>query len=588
MFDVRKVREDFPILHQQVHGKPLVYLDNAATTQKPRAVIDRLVRFYETENSNIHRGVYALSQRATGAYEEAREKVARFLNAPHAREIIFTRGTTEAINLVASSFGRRFLGKGNEIILSTLEHHSNIVPWQLAAEQSGATIRVIPINNAGELDMDEFRRLLSPKTKIVSVVHVSNSLGSVNDVKTISSLAHQVGAKVLVDGAQWVAHHPTDVQSIGCDFYAFSGHKLLGPTGIGALWGRSEILEQMPPYQGGGDMIESVAFEKTTYADLPNKFEAGTPDIAGVVGLGAAIDYIQSLGFANFEPHEAALLKRATELLQAIPGVRLIGTAAKKGGVVSFVIQDPVIASLDVGTRLDHMGMAVRTGHHCCQPVMQRMGVPATIRASFAFYNTVEEVDALAAGVKQIVEEERAKQAKKTKPVASSQTIALKFPEPTAASPQAAADKLIDVFQMVDDWTERYGIIISMGEKLPPMPIELKTEANRVRGCQSTVHLFARKRPDTADGIDFIADSDADIVRGLIAILEKTLAGQSAREILAFDIEGFLKQLGLDQNLSMGRRNGLASMIQRIRKYAEVLQEPASRDTGFQPVPTAH
>jgi len=586
MLDVAKIREDFPILYQQVHGKPLVYLDNAATTQKPRAVIDRLVRFYETENSNIHRGVYALSQRATGAYEEAREKVAKFLNAPHTREIIFTRGTTEAINLVASSFGRRFLGKGDEIIVSTLEHHSNIVPWQLAAEQSCAVIRVIPINDAGELDMDEFRRLLNAKTKIVSVVHVSNSLGSVNDVKTISSLAHDVGAKVLVDGAQWVAHHPTDVQSIGCDFYAFSGHKLLGPTGIGALWGRSEILEQMPPYQGGGDMIESVAFEKTTYADLPNKFEAGTPDIAGVVGLGAAIDYIQSLGFAKFEPHEAALLKRATELLRAIPGVRLIGTAAQKGGVVSFVIEDPVIASLDVGTRLDHMGIAVRTGHHCCQPVMERMGVPATVRASVAFYNTVEEVEALAAGVKQIVEEERAKKAKKTKLATSSQTITLKFPEPTAVSPKAAADDLIDVFQMVDDWTERYGIIISMGEKLPPMPVELKTEANRVRGCQSTVHLFARKRPDTADGIDFIADSDADIVRGLIAILEKTLAGQSAREILAFDIEGFLKQLGLDQNLSMGRRNGLASMIQRIRKYAEALQ--SSRDTGLQPVPTAH
>jgi len=414
---------------------------------------------------------------------------------------------------------------------------------------------------------------------------VSNSLGSVNDVKTISALAHEVGAKVLVDGAQWVAHHPTDVQFIGCDFYAFSGHKLLGPTGIGALWGRSELLEKLPPYQGGGDMIESVTFEKTTYADLPNKFEAGTPDIAGVVGLGAAIDYIQSVGFSNFEPHEAALLKRATELLQAIPGVRLVGTAHNKGGVVSFVIEDPVVASLDVGTRLDHMGIAVRTGHHCCQPVMQRMGVPATIRASVAFYNTIEEVEALAAGVRQIVEEERAKQAKKAVTPASFQAITLKFPEPSAVSPQVAADGLIDVFQMVDDWTERYGIIISMGEKLPPMPVELKSEANRVRGCQSTVHLFARKRPNTADGIDFIADSDADIVRGLIAILEKTLAGQSAREILAFDIEGFLKQLGLDQNLSMGRRNGLASMIQRIRKYAEAL---APRDTGLQAVPAAH
>jgi cysteine desulfurase/selenocysteine lyase len=588
MFDVAKIREDFPILHQEVHGKPLVYLDNAATTQKPRAVIDRLVRFYETENANIHRGVYALSQRATNAYEEAREKVARFLNAPHTREIIFTRGTTEAINLVASSFGRRFLNPGDEVILSTLEHHSNIVPWQLAAEQAGAVIRVIPMNDHGELDLDEYRRLLSPRAKIVSVVHVSNSLGTVNDVKHISALAHEWGAKVLVDGAQWVAHHPTDVQSIGCDFYAFSGHKLLGPTGIGALWGRSDILEQMPPYQGGGDMIESVTFEKTTYADLPNKFEAGTPDIAGVVGLGAAVDYIQGLGFAHFEPHEARLLTRATDLLKAIPGVRLIGTAQNKGGVVSFVIEDPIIASLDVGTRLDQMGIAVRTGHHCCQPVMARMGVPATIRASVAFYNTIEEVESLAAGVRQIVEEEKAKQSRKpAKPAAaSSNAIPLRFPEPAAASPRAAADNLIDLFQMVDDWTDRYGMIISMGEKLPPMPIELKTEANRVRGCQSTVHLFARKRPETDDAIDFIADSDADIVRGLIAILEKTLAGQSARDILAFDIEGFFKQLGLDQNLSMGRRNGLASMIQRIRKYAQALQ--SSRDAGFQPVPATH
>lgn len=577
-FDVNRIRDDFPILHQQVHGKPLVYLDNAATTQKPRAVIDRLVRYYETENANIHRGVYALSQRATNAYEEAREKVARFLNAPHTHEIIFTRGTSEAINLVAASFGRAFLEPGDEIIVSALEHHSNIVPWQLIAGQTGAVIRVIPINDAGDLLLDEYQRLLNPKTKIVSVVHVSNSLGTVNDVKRITDLAHAVGAKVLVDGAQWVAHHPTDVQAIGCDFYAFSGHKLLGPTGIGALWGRSDVLNAMPPYQGGGDMIESVRFEKTTYAALPNKFEAGTPDIAGVIGLGAAIDYVQSLGFASFEPHEAALLARATKLLSEIKGVRLIGTADKKGGVVSFVIEDPQIASLDVGTRLDHMGIAVRTGHHCCQPVMQRMGVPATVRASVAFYNTLEEIDALAAGVRQIVEEERVKQSRRSAAAAPapSQGSPLRFPEPAASSPRAAADDLIGVFEMLDDWADRYQYIISLGDKLPPMPPELKTETNRVHGCQSTVHLFARKHPGSADAIDFLADSDADIVRGLIGILEKVLAGQSAREILAFDIEGFFKQLGLDQNLSMGRRNGLASMIQRIRAYAKALQPTAA------------
>jgi cysteine desulfurase/selenocysteine lyase len=577
VFNVEKVRADFPILHTAVRGKPLIYLDNGATTQKPQAVIDRISRFYQTENANIHRGVYELSQRATEAYEEARQKIARFLHAPQAREIIFTRGTTEGINLVASSFGRRFLRAGDEIVLSAMEHHSNIVPWQLVAEQTGAVIRVIPMNDAGELMLGEYESLLNPRTKIVAVVHVSNSLGTVNDVERIVKSAHRVGAKVLIDGAQWVAHHPTDVQSIGCDFYVFSGHKLFGPTGIGALWGRAEVLEQMPPYQGGGDMIESVTFEKTTYAALPNKFEAGTPDIAGAVGLGAAIDYLQSIGFENFEPHEAELLKHATERLGAIPGLRIIGTADKKGGVVSFVIDDPPISSLDLGTRLDQLGIAVRTGHHCCQPVMDRMGVPATVRASIAHYNTREEIDALAAGVRQVIAEQSARRPRPTAPQAGA-TLRLEFPEPAGASPQAVADELTDLFDFLGDWNEqRYPQVIEMGDKLPPMPAELKIEPNRVRGCQSTVHLFARKRPDTEDGVDFIADSDADIVRGLIAILERLFAGQSAREILAFDIESFLKRLGLDQALTMGRRNGLASMIQRIRSYAQAMAsaEPA-------------
>jgi cysteine desulfurase/selenocysteine lyase len=575
MFDVAKIRDDFPILREKAHGKPLVYLDNAATTQKPRAVIDRLVRYYETENANIHRGVYELSQRATSAYESAREKVATFVNAPDSSEVIFNRGSTEGINLVASSFGRTFLKPGDEIILSAMEHHSNIVPWQIIAGQTGATIRVIPMNDAGELMLDEFERLLSPKTRIVSVVHVSNSLGTVNDVRRIAQLAHQVGANVLVDGAQWVAHHPTDVQEFGCDFYVFSGHKLLGPTGIGALWGRAELLNQMPPYQGGGDMIESVTFEKTTYAALPSKFEAGTPDIAGAIGLGAAIDYIQSIGFEAFEPHEAMLLDRATKLLNEIPGVRLIGTAQKKGGVVSFVIEEPFISSLDVGTQLDHEGIAVRTGHHCCQPVMERMGVPATVRASVALYNTIEEIEVFARSVRRIVVAERAKKSKRAAPATASKP-ALAFPEPAAASPEAAANELIELFEALDDWTDRYQYIISLGEKLPSMPPELKSDANRVRGCMSTVHLFARRKPGTEDGLDFLADSDAEIVRGLIGILEKVFAGQSAREIIAFDIENLFKQLGLDQNLSMGRRNGLASMIQRIRAYAGVLAGPAA------------
>ncbi|HXE52475.1 MAG TPA: SufS family cysteine desulfurase [Tepidisphaeraceae bacterium] len=575
MFDVHKIREDFPILRQQVHGKPLAYLDNAATTQKPRAVIDRLVRYYESENANIHRGVYELSQRATTAYEEARGKVARFLNAPESAEVIFTRGTTEAINLVASSFGRAFLKRGDEIILSAMEHHSNIVPWQLVAEQTGAVIRVIPMNDAGELLMDEYERLLNNRTRIVSVVHVSNSLGTVNDVKRITELAHRTGARVLIDGAQWVAHHRTDVRDLGCDFYAFSGHKLFGPTGIGALWGRRELLETMPPYHGGGDMIESVTFEKTIYAQLPNRFEAGTPDIAGAIGLGAAIDYIQSIGFESFEAHEAALLKHATQQLSKIPGLRLIGTANKKGGVISFVVDDPPISSLDLGTRLDHLGIAVRTGHHCCQPVMDRMRVPATVRASVTLYNTIEEIDALVAGIRRIIADEGSRKSKSQARPAPSR-LALQFPEPAAASPQSAAEKLIEDFDFMGDWDEKYQYLISLGDKLPFMPPDLKTEANRVRGCQSTVHLFARRRPGTDDELDFLADSDADIVRGLIAVLEMVFAGQSAREVLAFDIEAFLKRLGLDQYLSMGRRNGLASMIQRIRAFASAFTGAAA------------
>jgi cysteine desulfurase/selenocysteine lyase len=566
MFNLSKIRDDFPILHTAAHGKPLVYLDNGATTQKPKAVIDRIVRYYETENANIHRGVYELSQKSTAAYEHARAVVARFVHASDTGEIIFTRGTTESINLVAATFGRQILTKGDEIILSAMEHHSNIVPWQIIADEAGAKIRVIPMNDAGELLLDEYEQLLSDRTKIVSVVHVSNSLGTINDVKRIAELAHRVGATVLIDGAQWVAHHPTDVQDIGCDFYAFSGHKLFGPTGIGVLWGRRSLLEQMPPYQGGGDMIESVTFAKTTYAGLPNKFEAGTPDISGVVGLAAAIEYVESIGFRAFEPYEAELLRYATEKLSGIAGLRIIGTAGRKGGVLSFVIIDPPISLLDVGTRLDQLGIAVRTGHHCCQPVMDRMGIPATIRASVAMYNTKEEIDALVTGLRKILADESARKATAQPEQARS---GLHFPDPVASSPQAAADALIEDFVFLGDWDERYQYLIALGEKLPIFPPELKIESNRVRGCQSTVHLVARKRPGSDDALDFIADSDADIVRGLIGILERLFAGQSSREILAFDLESFFSRIGLDKNLSMGRRNGLASMIQRIRAYSQ-------------------
>lgn len=400
-FDVSRIRDDFPILKQRVHGKPLVYFDNGATSQKPQAVIDAIAHYYAAENSNIHRGVHLLSERATAAYEAAREKIRGFVNAKSDNEIIFVRGTTEAINLVAQSYGRSFLRAGDEIIVSAMEHHSNIVPWQMLCEQVGARLRVIPINHDGEIVMDEYRRLLNDKTKFVSVTHVSNALGTVVPVKEIVALAHERSVPVLLDGAQAAPHLNIDVQDLDCDFYAFSGHKVFGPTGVGVLYGRAELLDKMPPYQGGGDMISLVTFEKTHYNVLPYKFEAGTPHIAGGIGFGAAIDYLQGLDWQQVEAHERGLLTYATEALNKIDAVRLIGTATEKAGVVSFVIEH--VHAHDVGTILDQEGVAIRAGHHCAMPVMQRFGVPATARASFAFYNTIEEVDVMVQAIHRVL-----------------------------------------------------------------------------------------------------------------------------------------------------------------------------------------
>ncbi len=401
-FDVQRVRRDFPILNQRVHGKPLVYLDNAATTQKPQAVIDAMVRSYAEENANIHRGVHLLSERATRAYEEAREKVRGFLNAPDAREIIFVRGTTEAINMVAQTFGRANIGRGDEVLITEMEHHSNIVPWQLVCEEKGAQLKVIPITDEGELRLDLVDSLITDRTRMVAVVHVSNSLGTINPVAAIVEKAHARGVPVLVDGAQAVAHMPVDVQALGCDFYALSGHKLFGPTGIGVLWGRLPLLEKMPPYQGGGDMISSVTFKKTTYNVVPNKFEAGTPNIAGSVGLGAAIDYLKAIDFAAMHAYENELLAYGTQALTAVPGIRIVGTASNKASILSFVMED--VHPHDIGTILDQAGVAIRTGHHCTQPLMERMGVPATARASLALYNTKEEIDALVGALARVRE----------------------------------------------------------------------------------------------------------------------------------------------------------------------------------------
>ncbi|MDE0514481.1 MAG: cysteine desulfurase [Gammaproteobacteria bacterium] len=396
-FPVHSYRADFPVLARKVRDKPLVYLDNAATAQKPRQVLETLDEYYRGYNSNIHRGVHTLSELATEAYESARKKIQTFINAASHQEIIFVRGTTEGINLVAQSYGRSRLGAGDEIIVSEMEHHSNIVPWQLLCEQTGALLKVIPINDAGELDMDEYKNLLGDNTRIVAVGHVSNALGTINPVAEITALAHAAGAVTVIDGAQAAPHTRLDVAALDCDFYAFSGHKLFGPTGIGVLYGKQALLDAMPPYHGGGDMIKMVTFEKTLYNDLPCKFEAGTPYIAGVIGLGAAVDYVNEVDMDRIRDYEHDLLQYATLAAADVQGLKPIGTAAQKAGILSFVMDG--IHPHDLGTILDHEGIAIRTGHHCAMPVMERYGIPATARASFAFYNTREEVDKLVAGI---------------------------------------------------------------------------------------------------------------------------------------------------------------------------------------------
>ncbi len=573
VFNVQRLREDFPILGQKVRGKPLAYLDNAATAQKPRAVLDALQLYYSADNANIHRAVHLLSERATQAYEQARVKVKSFLRASDEREIIFVRGTTEGINLVAQTYGRKNVREGDEILITAMEHHSNIVPWQMLCEEKGARLRVAPVSDVGELRMDEFEKLLTARTRLVAVAHVSNALGTVNPVQRIVELAHARGVPVLVDGAQSVMHMPVNVRELGCDFFVFSGHKVFGPTGVGVLYGRETLLEAMPPWQGGGDMIQSVSFEKTTYKSLPNKFEAGTPHIAGVIGLGAAIDYLEDLDWEAVAAYEDALLRHATDRLRQIPGLRILGDAAHKLGVISFVVEDPPISALDIGVKLDLEGIAVRTGHHCCQPLMERFGVPGTVRASLAMYNTMEEVDRLADVLQEIV----AEAADRTTPSGGTSTHSsdaflaapeCEYPAARADSPQAAAEEMAEVFEFLEDWPARYEQIIDLGRKLPPLPAHLKTDANRIRGCQATVHMSLRQRPDERSVVEFLAHADAEIVNGLIALLEWLFSGQKADQIVAFDVEGFFRRVGLDQHLSLNRRNGLDAMVRQIRKFA--------------------
>ena len=400
--EARRLRSQFPAINQEVRGKPLVYLDNAATSQKPQSVIDAISDYYARYNANVHRGLHALSEMATAEYEGARAKVRSFINAAEDHEIIFVRGTTDGINLVAGSYGPANVGPGDEIVISEMEHHSNIVPWQMLCQQSGAELKVVPFNEDGELLIDEYERILGPRTKLVAMAHTSNALGTINPVKTIVEMAHARDIPVLIDGAQAVPHGPVDMQDLDCDFFTFSSHKVFGPTGMGVLYGKAEILDAMPPYQGGGDMIKSVTFEKTIYNDLPYKFEAGTPNIAGAIGLGAAIDYVESVGMARIFDYEKSLLHYAHEALSSIERVRILGTAREKAGVVSFLLDG--IHAHDVGTILDTEGVAIRTGHHCAQPVMQHFGIPATARASLAFYNTRSDIDALVKGLDKVIE----------------------------------------------------------------------------------------------------------------------------------------------------------------------------------------
>ena len=567
-FDPARVQADFPILSTTVHGRTLVYLDNGATTQKPRQVIEAIERYYRSENANIHRGVYQLSQTATRLYEDARRTVAAFIGAADEREVIFTRGTTDGINLVAASWGRANLHAGDQVVVSAMEHHSNIVPWQMACQQAGAELKVIPMTDAGELRMDAYADLLaSGRVRFVAVTHLSNALGTVNDAKRISTMAHAAGAKVLIDGAQWVAHAPTDVRDYGCDFYVFSGHKLFGPTGIGVLYGRRDVLEAMPPYQGGGDMVERVTFEKTTYAALPNKFEAGTPNIAGAVGLAAAVDYVTGIGFDAFADHEHHLLADATAKLSAIPGVRIIGTAPAKASVISFVVDDPPIGSYDIGVALDRDGVAVRTGHHCCQPVMDRMGISATTRASLAMYNTTADVDALAASLAKLVDAERAKAP--VKPVAPKQDVT--YAPASAESPAVAAQALADDFEFLGDAESRNGYVMDLGNGLPDYFELLKKATPRVAGCMSEVYLVARRSPADPARVEFVADANSAIVRGLIAVLQRLFAGQRAADVLAFDVNAYFDRIGLGSFISGQRRNGLEGMIRRLREFAATM-----------------
>ena len=546
-----KARADFPALQQRVHGKPLVFLDSAASSLKPRSVVNRLAHYYAVEHSNVHRGVHILSQVATDHFEGARRQIARYLNAAHTHEIIFTRGTTEAINLVADTFGRSRIGPGDEILVTGMEHHSNMVPWQMLCQERGAKLNIIPVDERGELEIEHLDSLLSSRTQLVSVTHVSNTLGTVTPLREIIAAAHARDIPVLVDGAQAAPHCRIDVQELDCDFYCLSGHKVYGPTGIGVLYGKEALLNAIPPWQGGGDMIQSVTYDTFTHDTLPHQFEAGTPHIAGVIGLAAAFDYMEKVGIEAIGAHEAELLKYTHEKLLDLGGVRLIGTATHKAGVISFLVDHA--HPYDVGKLLDEQGIAVRVGHHCTMPLMMRLGIPGTVRASLGLYNTREDIDRLVEGVRSAQVQ---LSAIKTR-VHATPTVNGSFRERERA--------LLDDFALFESSDEKREYLMELGENLPAYDAAFRTEDYRINGCQSMVWLRTEQQEDC---LHFLADSDALITKGMIALMVYLLTGMTPQAIYDLDLDSVIARIGLPSLVTARRKNGLASMAARIKRDA--------------------
>ena len=555
--DHAQIRADFPTLHQQVYGQPLIYLDSAASSLKPQCVIDRLANYYANEHSNVHRGVHYLSQHATDQYESARKRVAQFIGAPSERSVIFTRGTTEAINLVAATYGRKYIRSGNEILTTVMEHHSNLVPWQLLAKERGAQLRVLDVSLAGTISIDVLVRQMNDRTRLLVLAHVSNSLGTLHPVEEIIAEAHKRNIAVLLDGAQGLPHLPLDMQALDCDFYCASSHKAYGPTGTGFLYGKEEILNDMPPWHGGGDMIEEVHRTSSTWAEIPHKFEAGTPNIAGVIGMAAALDYLDTIGMAALRKKEDVLLEYAHEEAVTVPGLKVVGTASQKVGSMSFLLEGH--HPYDVGHALDQAGIAVRTGHHCTMPLMEYFGIPGTVRASFGAYNTKEDVDALVTRLKEIV----------TRPATRNMRDhdLVKQPLPVKESIETRKAALLDDLELFEDADGRREYLIELGENLEELDTALKTEANRIHGCLAMVWLHSTVRNGR---IHFRADSDALITRGMIALLIRLLNEQFPRTILETDLFALIDEIGLPGLITARRKNGLNRMIERIQKEASL------------------